>query len=62
MQAVRKASEEQAAMFNEDLVAARREATADAMLPKLFDSVRAIFGSCGPSVMPMQKVKSQDDV
>ena len=62
LQAVMKASEEQAAMFNEETVAARREATATAMLPKSFDSVRAIFGPCGPSVMPMQKVRSQNHV
>ena len=59
LQAVMKASEEQAAMFNKETVAARRDATATAMLPKSFDSVRAVFGPCGPSVMPMQKVRCQ---
>ena len=56
LQAVRKASEEQAAMFNEETIAARRDATATALLPKTFDSVRAIFGACGPSVLPTPKV------
>ena len=44
-------------MFNEDAVAARREATAMTLLPKMFDSVRAVFGSSGPTVMSTQKVR-----
>ncbi len=59
LQAVMKASDEQAAMFSAEAVAARRDATAAAMLPKLFDSVRAVFGTCGPNVMPTQKVCCQ---
>ena len=44
-------------MFNAKAVAARRTETALALLPKMFDSLRAAFGATGPSVMPLQKVR-----
>lgn len=59
MQAVRQVSTEKAAMYNAEAVAARRTATALAVLPKAFDTVRALFGATGPSVMAVQKVRQE---
>ncbi len=43
-------------MFNAEAVAARKHATALALLPKTFDSLRAIYGHSGPSVLPLSQV------
>ena len=56
MQAVRQNSEEQAAMFNAEAVAARRHSVALGLLPKTFDSLRAVFGHSGPAVLPLSQV------
>jgi hypothetical protein len=55
---VRQNSDEQAALFNTEAVAARRHSTALALLPKTFDSLRAVFGHSGPSVLPLSQVRS----
>jgi len=43
-------------MFNTEAVAARRHSSALALLPKTFDSLRAVFGHSGPSVLPLSQV------
>ncbi|KAL0021910.1 hypothetical protein WJX79_003012 [Trebouxia sp. C0005] len=62
LQALRAVTEQQAqreAMFSVDAKAARRKSAANAMLPRVFDTLRAVFGAAGPAVRLYDEVVQQ---
>ena len=57
MQAVTEQQAQREAMFSVDAKAARRKSAANAMLPRVFDTLRAVFGAAGPAVRLYDEVK-----
>lgn len=57
MQAVTEQQVQREAMFSADAKAARRKSAASAMLPRVFDTLRAVFGSSGPAVRLHDEVR-----
>ena len=56
-QAVTEQQVQREAMFSVDAKAARRKSAASAMLPRVFDTLRAVFGSSGPAVRLYDEVR-----
>ena len=56
-QAVTEQQVQREAMFSADAKAARRKSAANAMLPRVFDTLRAVFGSSGPAVRLYDEVR-----
>lgn len=57
-QAVNDTADIQASLTSAEMVAARQHAANLALLPRTFDSIRAMFGHTGPSIIPRQQVGS----
>ncbi len=57
LQAVTEQQAQREAMFSVDAKTARRKSAANAMLPRVFDTLRAVFGAAGPAVRLYDEVK-----
>ena len=50
MQVLQEQEAQREVLFSSDAKAARRKSAASAMLPRIFDTLRAIYGPTGPAV------------
>ena len=56
MQVLQEQEAQRDLIFSSDAKAARRRSAAGAMLPRIFDTLRAIYGPSGPAVKPYDQV------
>ena len=59
-QAVTEQQAQREVMFSAGAKAARRNSAAAAMLPRVFDTLRAYYGAAGPAVKPYEEVRTQN--